>query len=30
MYFTIFVFTHRNTPLFAFLLSEAPHGISNL
>ena len=27
MYFTIFVFTHRNTPLFAFLLPEAPHGI---
>ena len=27
MYFTISFFTHRNTPIFAFLLPEAPHGI---
>ena len=27
MYFTISFFTHRNTPIFAFLLPEASHGI---
>ena len=30
MYFTISFFTHRNTPIFAFLLPEVPHGIFNL
>ena len=27
MYFTISFFTHRNSPIFAFLLPEASHGL---